>query len=146
MADVPAIVHGGSHDLAPWLGSLLSSWAIRRPFVHKDLPIRYGAPSCRFRHTGYCGNFGAKISSDHGRLVPLDNIVYSYYQKGRTVVLTTTGWAPSDASHFGRRMLTVPVQNLDMLGGDLVGRSSSQTCSARTWSSCLIGLARWGPS
>jgi hypothetical protein len=38
-------------------GFLLSSWALHHPSVHTDLPIRYGAPSCRFCHTGYYGDF-----------------------------------------------------------------------------------------
>jgi hypothetical protein len=32
--------------------------------AHMDSSIRYGALSCRFRHTSYYGGFGAEVAFD----------------------------------------------------------------------------------
>jgi hypothetical protein len=87
MSDVLAMTCGGSHDSAPWLDLYDTAFSCHRgPYVvlpmHTDLPIRYVAPSYRFGHTNYYGDFGAEIASDWGRSIPSDNAVCSYYKKG----------------------------------------------------------------
>lgn len=86
--------------------------------------------SSRFR---YCGNFDAEVSSDRGCFVPSNGVVCPYYKKGRTIVLTTTTWAPGDVScrsmyacgtglglRFARQILGWPLYFADLLGSDLV--------------------------
>jgi hypothetical protein len=102
--------------------------------------------SCCFRHTGYCGDFGAEVASDWGCLVRSDNVVCSYY-KGCTFVVTTNVWAPGDVPCLVDVCSRLWSKTWAHLGGDRVSHSASLTCSVGTWLAVPPRrLARWGLS